>query len=68
MPSGRDLPKRHRTRQTYRLVDFDVLARQLTALDPNWRERKKLGGPLHRDALVAMRGDPGLPAEQPSQH
>lgn len=68
MPAGRDLPKRHRTRQTLRLVDFDVLSRQLTALDPNWRERKKVAGPLHRDAAIALREGTQPAGEQPGQH
>ena len=65
MRPGKDLSKRHRTRSAIRLVDFDVLSRRLTALDPNWRERKKISGPIHRDAADLLRRDPEIGDEQP---
>jgi hypothetical protein len=63
--SGKDLAKRHRTRSAVKLVDFDHLARGLTRLDPEWRSRKRLGGPLHRDAAVLLRHDSEVQSEQP---
>jgi hypothetical protein len=65
MRQGKDLSKRHKTRSAIKLVDFDVLSRQLSRLDPEWRERKKLGGPIHRDAVELLRRDSDLRDEQP---
>jgi len=62
----RDLSKRHRSRAAAQLLDAQALSRQLTAIDPHWRRQKRLGGPLHRDAVALFRDDAGL-REQPEQ-
>ena len=65
MRSGKDLGKRHKTRAAVKLVDFDVLSRGITRLDPDWRSRKRVAGPIHRDAAELLRHDTELQGEQP---
>ena len=64
MRQGRNLSKRHLERETTRLVDAVALARGVTAMDPEWRSRRRVSGPLHRDALLLLREDREARGEQ----
>ena len=64
MGTGRDLGKRHRNRAASKLVDSVAFARAVTAMDPEWRSRRKVSGPLQREALLLLREDREARGEQ----
>ena len=64
MPPGRNLSKRHRSRASAALIDSDALSRSLTAIDPEWRSRKRVGGPLHLEARAVLHEDKELRGER----
>lgn len=50
----RRAPDRNRAMAAARLIDRDALCRGLSAVDPDWRSRRRLARPLHREVVVVL--------------